>query len=71
MVARYRELPDEYRPLRHDAPRLVDADEGEAGPILLFGYEGSIEAANRDAEAHAALHPLDAYDLVNEDEPPY
>jgi hypothetical protein len=71
MVARYRELPDDYCWLRHDAPRLVTPGEAAYEPIPLFGFEGSLEAANRDAAMHAALHPMDAYDLVNEDEPPY
>jgi hypothetical protein len=71
MVARYRELPDEYRLLRQGAPRLVEPGEAQSEPVPLFGFEGSIEAANRYTEIRAALHPIDLYDRVNEDEPPY
>jgi hypothetical protein len=46
-------------------------DEWDAGdawgdlPALAFGFEGSLEAANRDA----AMHPNDVYDLRNDEEP--
>ena len=68
-----RELPGELRALHQDARADADAyeDAPPDEPIPLFGYEGSIEAANRDAALHADACALDLYDLHDDGREPW
>ena len=68
-----RELPDEYRAIERDARALavLDADEPADGPVPLFGWAGSVEAANRDAELLAGACPLDLFDLHDDGREPW
>ena len=70
-----RGLPDEVRALRLDAQRDADADPEYAAdpfaPIPLFGYAGSLEAANHDAAMRADTCPLDLYDLHDDGREPF
>ena len=68
-----RELPDEYRALQQDARALavLDADEADDEPAPMFGWAGSLEAANLDAELLAGACPLDLYDLHDDGREPW
>ena len=47
------------------------ADEPADAPVSLFGWEGSIEAANYDTELLAGACPLDLYDLHDDGREPW
>ena len=68
-----RDLPDEYRAIEQDARALavLDADEADDAPVPLFGWAGSLEAANYDAELLAGACPLDLYDLHDDGREPW
>ena len=68
-----RELPDEYRAIEQDARALalLDADAPADEPVPLFGWAGSIEAANFDAELLAGACPLDLYALHDDGREPW
>jgi hypothetical protein len=68
-----REPADEYRALHQDACALavLDADESVDEPVPLFGWAGSVEAANYDAALLAGACPLDLYDLHDDGREPW
>ena len=60
----------EYELLQRDAReqfRIGGAEQAE--PIPVFGFEGSIEAADRDAARWESAHAVDLYDLNSDGEP--
>ena len=69
MVARW-DL-SEYELLQRDAREqfCIVGDELDTPPV--FGFDGSLEAADRDAALWAEACPLDLYDLHDDGREPF
>ena len=61
----------EYEALQRDARNSVRIvrNDGTARPV--FGFEGSLEAADRDAAMRAEACELDLYDLHDDGREPF
>ena len=70
MAARWWDL-SEAELLQHDARDSFRIVRNDSTPRPAFGFEGSLEAADRDAAMRAEVSDLDLYDLSDDGREPW